>query len=214
MPGTVHHLDPVRPLEHLEPAHHDHPMRVVTNEMARGAEFGGEQAAAVQALFDSMADGWHAHDVPERLVALEDVFERVDLPDGVLVELGAGTGIGTKVISRFRPVHAAVDLSAGMLAQAPAGLAPWTRADASRLPLADDSVDVLVLLNMLLFPAEVDRVLADAGAIVWVNTVGEATPIHLSAEAVVEALPGQWVAEASRAGSGTWCVARRAPQPS
>jgi len=136
-------------------------MRAITNEMAEGAEFQEGQAAAVQALFDSMAAGWHAHDVPERLVALEDVFERIDLPEGVLVELGAGTGFGTKVISRFRPVDAAVDLSAGMLAQAPA-----------------------------------------------------ATPIHLSADAVVEALPGKWHAEASRAGSGTWCVARRAPHPS
>lgn len=214
MPGTVRHLDPVRPLEPLDPTHQDHPMRVVTTEMAAGGEFREEQSAAVQALFDSMAGGWHAHDVPERLVVLEDVLERVELPEGILVELGAGTGIGTKVINRFRPVAAAVDLSAGMLAQAPPGLAPWTRADASRLPFADHSVDVLVLLNMLLFPVEADRVLADHGALVWVNTVGEATPIHLPAEAVVDSLPGPWFADASRAGSGTWCVARRGTQPS
>ena len=210
MAGTVRHLAPARPVDPLDPTHGDHPMRVVTNEMAAGEVFGAEHSAAVQALFDSMAEGWHRHDVPERLVALEDVLERGELPDGTLVELGAGTGIGTKVISRVRPVAMAIDLSAGMLAQAPAGLAPWTRADASCLPLADSSVDVLVLLNMLLFPAEIDRVLAPEGALVWVNTVGEATPIHLSAEAVVEALPGQWHGDASRAGSGTWCVARRA----
>lgn len=184
-------------------------MRVVTNEMAAGETFGAERSSVVQELFDSMADGWHTHDVPERVVALEDVLERVTLPDGVWVELGAGTGIGTKVIRRFRALHAAMDLSAGMLAEAPPGLAPWTRADASRLPLADASVDVFVLLNMLLFPDEIDRVLAPRGALVWVNTAGEATPIHLSAEAVVDALPGAWEAEASRAGSGTWCVARR-----
>ena len=53
------------------------------------------------------------------------------------------------------------------------------------------------------------RVLAPDHETVWVNTVGEATPIHLSAEAVVEALPGGWHADASRAGSGTWCVVRR-----
>ena len=209
MPGTVRHLEPVRAVEAPNPTHEDHPMRVVTNDMAAGAPFGAEQAVAVQSLFDSMAEGWHSHDVPERLVALEDALERAELPRGVLVELGAGTGIGTRVITRFRRVDAAIDLSAGMLAQAPPGMAPWTRADASRLPLADHSVDVLVLLNMLLFPAEVDRVLAAGGSLVWVNTVGEATPIHLSAEAVVEALPGRWHADASRAGSGTWCVARR-----
>lgn len=184
-------------------------MRVVTREMAAGASFGADHADAVQALFDSMAEGWHAHDLPERLAPLEDALERSDLPDGVLVELGAGTGIGTRVVSRFRPVAAAIDLSAGMLAQAPPGVAPWTRADASRLPLADRSVAVIVLVNMILFPVEVDRVLAPGGAIVWVNTVGEATPIHLAAEAVVEALPGWWDAVASRAGAGTWCIARR-----
>ncbi|MEZ5247078.1 MAG: class I SAM-dependent methyltransferase [Acidimicrobiales bacterium] len=210
MAGTVRHLPPVLAVDAPEPNHHDHPMRVVTNDMAAGEAFDSEHRAAVQALFDSMAEGWHAHDVPERLVALEDALERCELPEGVLVELGAGTGIGTRVITRFRPVHAAIDLSAGMLAQAPPDLAPWTRADASRLPLADRSVDVLVLLNMLLFPAEVERVLAPSGTLVWVNTLGEATPIHLSAEAVVDALPGRWFADASRAGAGTWCVARRA----
>ena len=209
MPGTVRHLDPVRPVDALGPLHEDHPMRLVTKEMALGSKFNEEHSEMVQSLFDSMAPGWHAHDVGERLVALVDVLERCELPAGVLVELGAGTGIGTKVITRYRPVDAAIDLSAGMLAEAPAGLAPWTRGDASRLPLADASVDVLVLLNMLLFPAEVDRVLRAGGALVWVNTVGEATPIHLTAEAVVEALPGNWTADASRAGSGTWSVVRR-----
>lgn len=210
MAGTVEYLDPVRPLEVVDPRNADHPMRLVTDEMATGAAFTTEHAAQVQALFDDMSDGWHAHDVPERLVALEDALERVTLPAGRLVELGAGTGIGTKVISRRRPVDVAIDLSAGMLAQAPAGLAPWVRADASRLPLPDDAADAFVLLNMLLFPDEIDRVLAPGGLLLWVNTVGESTPIHLTAEAVVAALPGQWHATASRAGSGTWCAVRRA----
>jgi len=184
-------------------------MRAVTDAMAAGAAFSEEHSAAVQALFDDMAPGWHSHDQPERLVALEDVLQRIELPPGRLIELGAGTGIGTRVIARHRRPDAAIDLSAGMLAEAPAGLAPWVRADASRLPFADDTADVLVLLNMLLFPTEVDRVLAPAGSLVWVNTVGEATPIHLPAETVVAALPGEWTADASRAGNGTWCVARR-----
>jgi SAM-dependent methyltransferase len=210
MAGAVRHLDPVRPVDTLDPLDDDHPVRVVTREMADGGEFNAEYSSIMQSLFDSMADDWDTRNVPERLVAIEDVFDRVELPAGRLVELGAGTGIGTRVIARHRPLSAAIDLSAGMLAQAPPGVAPWTRADASRLPLPDNSIDVLVLFNMLLFPDEVDRVLAPAGALVWVNTLGEATPIHLSAGAVVDALPGDWTADASRAGSGTWCVARRA----
>ncbi len=209
MTGIVRYLDPVRPASIPNPKHGDHPMRRVTDEMASGASFTTEHAGIVQALFDEIAPGWHTHDTPDRLVALVDVMERANLPAGVTVELGAGTGIGTKVISRFRYLDAAIDLSAGMLAEGPRGLAPWIRGDASQLPLADRSVDVLILMNMLLFPAEVERVLAASGALVWVNTVGEATPIHLSAEAVIDALPGHWEADASRAGDGIWCVARR-----
>lgn len=157
MAGVVRHLDPTRSVDLLEPLGDAHPIRVGTHEMAGGGDFSAEHSSIMQSIFDSMADSWHTRNVPERLVALEDVFERVELPAGRLVELGAGTGIGTRVIAGHRPLSAAIDLSAGMLSQAPVGLAPWTRADASALPLPDSSVDVLVLLNMLLFPGEVDR---------------------------------------------------------
>ena len=83
------------------------------------------------------------------------------------------------------------------------------RADASRLPLRDSSTDALILMNMLLFPAEVERILAPAGTLVWVNSRGEQTPIHLSAEEVARALPGEWSGTAAHAGTGLWCVLRR-----
>jgi hypothetical protein len=52
-------------------------------------------------------------------------------------------------------------------------------------------------------------VLAPPGALVWVNTLGPNTPIHLTAEEVDAALGGSWDIVASEAGWGTWCVARR-----
>jgi hypothetical protein len=67
----------------------------------------------------------------------------------------------------------------------------------------------MLLVNMLLFPAEIDRILAPGGALLWVNTLAEETPIHLPPEDVVAALPGTWTAVAGRAGTGLWCVARR-----
>ena len=82
------------------------------------------------------------------------------------------------------------------------------RADAARLPFRDGAADVLVLANMLLFPAEVTRLLAPRGALVWVNSLGDRTPIHLSAEDVARALPG-FAGVASEAGWGTWCVFRK-----
>ena len=77
---------------------------------------------------------------------------------------------------------------------------------------ADSTVgaSAVVLINAFLFPEEVVRVLAPTGVIVWVNSSGEQTPIYLSPEDLVAALPGEWTAVASRAGPGHWCVVRRA----
>jgi len=77
------------------------------------------------------------------------------------------------------------------------------------LPVRDSSADAVVLVNAFLFPAEVDRVLSRDGALVWVNSSGPQTPIFLPAEDLVAALPGTWIATASQAGEGTWCVLRR-----
>jgi hypothetical protein len=80
----------------------------------------------------------------------------------------------------------------------------------THLPFADGMVATLLLVNMLLFPAEVDRVLDERGALVWVSSTGPHTPIYLSPEEIEAALPGDWDIVGSDAGRGTWCVARRA----
>ena len=83
------------------------------------------------------------------------------------------------------------------------------RADASRLPFPDASFDAVLLINMLLFPAEVDRLLRDDGVVVWVNTLGDQTPIHLPPTDVLDALPGTWSGVTAQAGTGFWLTARR-----
>jgi ubiquinone/menaquinone biosynthesis C-methylase UbiE len=125
------------------------------------------------------------------------------------VELGSGTGAGTVELAARGFDVVALDLSMGMLAHAPASAGVRVRGDSSQLPFRAGAVTTMVLVNMLLFPAEVDRVLASDGAIVWVNTLAEETPIHLPPEEVVAFLPGTWRAIAGRAGTGLWCVARR-----
>ncbi len=65
------------------------------------------------------------------------------------------------------------------------------------------------MINMLLFPNEVDRVLAVGGAVVWINTLGDQTPIHLPVEDVALALPGSWHGVSANAGTGFWAVYRR-----
>ena len=84
------------------------------------------------------------------------------------------------------------------------------QADGARLPLQDSCAAAIVLINAFLFPQEVERVLSPGGALVWVNTSGEQTPIYLSVNDVVAQLRGEWTGASSRAGEGHWCVLRRA----
>ena len=107
-----------------------------------------------------------------------------------------------------RPEHVSLDLSFQMLAHAP-DHSPRVQADSSQLPLADDSADVVLMINMLLFPDEVDRILRPGGHVVWVNSLGDQTPIHLPPADVAAALPGDWRGVTSYAGNGQWAVLRR-----
>lgn len=190
----------------------DHPMREVTRQVAFEPEgWTSQRRAKVAELFDSLAPEWHTRASGDRAAALRDVLARGELsPGGVCVELGAGVGLATPLLVEYFDVVQVQDLSTEMLRRAPAHLAPRVLADASMLPHPDGSIATLVCQNMLLFPAEFDRVLGPAGALVWVNTFGDQTPIHLSAAEVDRALPGDWDVTASAAGWGTWAVARRA----
>ena len=212
MPGSVTWLSAVdaEPDDRPDGAGEDHPMRIVTRQVAAGPEgWTVERRDKVSDLFDGLASEWHTRDGPGRHLPLLDALDRGGVGAGRALELGSGTGLATSdLVDRFASVVAA-DLAMEMLRLAPT-VAPRVRADATQLPVPSGSVDALVLMNMLLFPAEVDRVLAAEGALVWVNSRGPATPIHLPAEDVVAALPGTWSAVASTHGSATWCVARRA----
>ena len=187
----------------------DHPMRIVTREALTGpAGWSDDRRSEVNDLFDALAGEWHTRGGPGRVLPVLDALDRSGVSGGRALELGSGTGlVSGRLADRFDRL-VAVDLSVEMLRRAPT-VAPRLRADAACLPLPDGAVDVLLLLNMLLFPEEADRVLAPGGALVWVNSRGPVTPIHLPAEDVVAALPGRWTAVASSHGRASWCVAGR-----
>jgi hypothetical protein len=127
------------------------------------------------------------------------------------VELGSGIGAYTPVLAERWGTVLAVEVALEMLRRAPAGPGHRLLADGARLPLVAGAAAAVVLVNCFLFPDEVDRVLAADGVVVWVNSSGAQTPIHLPAGDVVAALPGRWTGVESSAGVGTWCVLRRAP---
>ena len=190
----------------------DHPMRAVTRAVAFDPNgWSPEVRAQVAELFDSLADEWSTRDVAGREAPVVDAFDRglAAAPPArrrVGLDIGAGNGLHTRHLAPHLPVLASIDLSLEMLLRAPAEPAGRVQADASVLPVADAAVDVLVLCNAFLFPAEADRVLSPEGVVVWVNSRGPGTPIHLLATEVEAALPGRWDGVASTAGWGTWSV--------
>jgi SAM-dependent methyltransferase len=190
-------------------------MRRVTEQLATDpSSWTAEQARQVAAAFDALAAGWEQQTRGGRHAPLLDALDR-GASDGpvsgrVCLEVGSGTGLVTPtLVARFGLV-VCVDPAWEMVRRAPADVGHRLLADGAHLPLPGGSVDVAVLVNAFLFPTELDRVLRADGSIVWVNSRGPATPIHLSAERVVGALPGRWRATASTAGAGTWAVLRRA----
>jgi hypothetical protein len=194
----------------------DHPMRIATRRAA-GLEQGGwtgELRTEVAGFFDGLAGEWHTRTSPERTAVVRDALERglaaVGSPGDLAVEVGSGIGTYSSLLAeRFRTVLG-IDLSLAMLKQAPVRPAHRVQADGSMLPVGDRRASAVVLINAFLFPVEVERVLSSRGAVIWVNSSGEQTPIYLSDEDLMAALPGQWTGIASRAGVGQWCVLRRA----
>lgn len=209
---SIRTLDPAAGVTEPEPfAGPDHPIRKVTRQVAFDRAWDPERAAKFASLFDSLAADWSAdHVEPTKAAPIRDALERSGAPtDGRWLELGSGTGAGTRVLhDRVRSLLA-LDLSRQMLTHAPGELAPRVQGDASSLPFGDHTFDVVLMVNMLLFPDEVDRVLAPTGTALWVNTLGDQTPIHLPAHDVAMALPGDWSGTTARAGTGFWAALRR-----
>ena len=191
----------------------DHPMRIMTRRAA-GLHPGGwddEARAEVAAFFDGLAPEWHTRTGPARDAVVADALERgVGEGGDVCLEVGSGIGAYTpRLAERWRRVLA-TEVSHEMLLRSPSDVGHRVLADGARLPLRDAAADAVVLINCFLFPAEVDRVLAADGVVVWINSSGAETPIHLPPEDVAEALPGRWEGVSATAGLGIWCVLRRA----
>jgi len=200
------------PADRPQMAGPEHPIRVMTRQIAfDSGAWTAERKRKVAELFDGMAPEWSQRTRDERREPLRDALARGgELPRGWCVEIGSGTGASTPDLAqRFEKVIA-LDLSREMLRHAPAPPGHRVQADAAALPLTDGSAACIVLVNALLFPTETDRVLSATGTLIWVSSLGEFTPIYLSAADVHEALPGEWTGVASDAGWGSWAAFRRA----
>lgn len=189
------------------------PMQAATRSIALEDGWTPELAERIRQLFEGLAPEWHTRGGEVRLAPTVDALERGGIAGGgTCLEIGSGTGIHTPPLAAHFDTVVSLDFAAGMLRLAPRGPASLVQGDASRLPLRDASVDAVVCVNAFLFPAEYDRVLAAGGAVAFVSTSGDRTPIFLPPADVVGALPGAWTGVTAEAAWGTWTVARRSAE--
>ncbi|MGH9085662.1 MAG: class I SAM-dependent methyltransferase [Acidimicrobiales bacterium] len=193
----------------------EHPMRVMTRRAAGLVDppWDDEARSEVTAYFDQLASDWHTRTSPQRDAVVADALERglaaTGAVGGTCVELGSGIGAYTPMLAASWDTVLAVEVSLEMLRLAPVDVGSRVLADGAQLPMADARADAVVLVNCFLFPEEVGRVLGRGGLVVWVNSSGAETPIHLTPTEVVTALPGTWEGVRATAGVGEWCVLRR-----
>ncbi len=194
-------------------------MRVMTRRAAGlgSQSWDNEAAETVSGLFNSLAPEWHTRESPQRVAVVTDAIERgldrlrgaVHARTGTALEIGSGLGTYSQLIDDRFADTMAVEIAEEMHRAAHRSTAHRVLADASRLPVADGSMDAVVMINAFLFPAEVSRVLRPGGVLLWVNSSGESTPIHLRTEEILEVLPYAASGVQSRAGVATWCALRR-----
>jgi SAM-dependent methyltransferase len=214
--GSLRELPSIEIEGHTSSGHGspDHPMRIMTRRAAGlvGEPWDDRARAEVATFFDGLAPEWHTRTGPARDAVVADALERGvgERSGGVCLELGSGIGAYTPRLAQRWGRVLATEVSLEMLLLAPRDVGHRVLADGARLPLVDGAADAVVLINCFLFPSEVDRVLAPDGVVVWVNSSGDETPIHLPPDDVATALPGRWEGVRARAGVGIWCVLRRA----
>jgi ubiquinone/menaquinone biosynthesis C-methylase UbiE len=197
--------------------------RLTTNAVMRSPRLWRFFRPLLRKQFDALASRWDAIRLEDTFAPYEAALVAVDPPPSRALDLGTGTGYGAFTLARRFPSAEIVgaDLSDRMLAQArgntPADLGERVRfeqADASALPYADASFDLVAHANMIPFFDEVARVLAPGGQALFAFSSGAETPIYVSSERLREELARRGFTEFADfdAARGTALLARKGDQ--
>jgi len=179
-------------------------------------------SGSVGRFFDRAAAGWDertAAGSAAHLATLAAGLDALDLKPERVLDLGCGTGAGTLFLAREFPSAGirGLDLSEEMVSQAQSkiGLDPDARVsfrvgDASKLPFADRSFDLVTQVNMPIFFGEISRVLRPGGGVIIATSHGESTPFSTPEKLVRRKLSSHGFApvHAGAAGQGTWIAAK------
>ena len=194
--------------------------RLATNAVLRNPRLWPFFRPLVRKQFDAIAGSWDTMRDPTHLAPYEAGLAAVDPAPSTALDLGTGTGQGAFAIARRFP-HAqvvGVDLAEEMLAEArrktPAELSErvrFQRGDASALPFADASFDVVAHANMIPFFDELERVLVPGGQALFAFSLGPGTPIYVAPDRLQDELRRRGFTEFAsfEAGKGSALLARK-----
>ena len=194
--------------------------RLATNAAVRNPRAWRFFRPLIRWQFDSLAPVWASMQLEDSLASYRAGLEALPAPPARALDLGTGTGAGASAIARRFPDAEVVgaDLSEGMLAEARRGLpeelrarVEFQQADASALPFADGSFELVAHANMIPFFDELTRVLAPGGQVLFAFSGGDATPIYVAPERLRAELEGRGFTEFAdfAAGHGTALLARK-----
>jgi SAM-dependent methyltransferase len=174
----------------------------------------------MRSFWNRRAEGWGRLDRSPafHLAPLGAALLHVSEPERAL-DIGTGYGDAALLVAREFPRARVrgVDLSEEMVRHATArvGLDPEGRiafkvADASDLPWAEDSFDLVTQLNMPPFFSEIARVLRPGGNVAIAATFGPRTPFYTPEPVLRRGFrkAGLEEVDTGTTGEGTWFVAR------
>jgi ubiquinone/menaquinone biosynthesis C-methylase UbiE len=182
----------------------------------------------VMKFFDRAAGSWDSRTGAgsvEHLAPLAAAVLTVEREPERILDVGCGTGAATLFLAREYPRARVrgIDISPAMISRATSkiGLDPEARVafregDASKLPWPDDSFDLVTLVNMPLFFAEISRVLRPGGSVIVVATLGDRTPFSTPSKTIERKFAGLGInrAGSGNSGPGVWyCGTRSEERP-